>query len=102
MAEQVSYWTDPDAWPPRATTCPHCDHDMTPAPKPVRLHDRVCEFLCPKCGGRHSRVAGDPRALFCPGHGDADCFRPLTVGVGPLSDGPDDDGFEFLAPPLGG
>ncbi len=94
-----SFWNDPDAWPPRATRCPHCHHVMTPCPPPVRLHDRCCEIVCPRCGGRHARVAGDPRPLFCPDRPAADCFTALTVGVGPLWP-PFDPQHDYLSYPV--
>jgi hypothetical protein len=94
---QSSFWDDLDAWPPRKAKCPHCGLLMVPAPRPTRLHDRCAEVRCPGCGGLHARVAGDPRALHCPGHPDADCYTALTHGTGPLWP-PFSKDFDYFAP----
>jgi hypothetical protein len=77
-------------WPPTWTRCPWCQLVMRPAPRPERLHDRVAQYRCLGCDGRHCRIAGDDSPIYCPSEPDNDVFGPLTTGHGPLpiQDGP--------------
>lgn len=45
-----------------AITCPWCA--AADGLEPVRMHDDGTEYLCPKCGMRHTRRPENPAVAF--------------------------------------
>lgn len=51
-------------WPDLTESwCPWCERKI-PNPKRTRLHDDGAEFICPFCGGLHTRKEGEEDAVF--------------------------------------